>query len=325
MNPVLVSVLMITYKHEAYIHEAIDNILKQETNFEYELVIANDNSPDQTDSIIQQFISNHQSGFRIKYVKNERNVGSRLNYDHGVLEHCSGKYIATCEGDDYWTDTKKLQKEVDFLEKNNEFSMVCTDYNKYHQTTRKFKLNCFKYTKYSSEVRFEDYILDRSTIGTATALYKKEMFEKYITTIPEEIRSTFNSGDTPLWLFIALNSRIAVLPDVTAVYRILNNSACHFDSIHNHYEFIMKGFAVPDYFINNFNVSESLKEKNELKKLTATMKYAFDANDKELFLKNYSAAKNSNQPMKKSVLLLRIGIMNPLTRLLVNKLLNFVK
>lgn len=118
-----VSVCMITYGHEKFIQQAIQGVLMQNCNFELELILANDGSPDNTDEIIQDIIKNNQSGVEIKYLNNKNNLGMSFNFVF-ALENASGKYIALCEGDDYWTDPLKLQKQVDFLE-GNQLAMGC--------------------------------------------------------------------------------------------------------------------------------------------------------------------------------------------------------
>ena len=116
----LVSVSMITYNHEKYIEEAINSVLMQETDFGVELIISNDNSPDQTDTIIQRILKEHPKSHWIKYIKHETNIGMVPNWMDNI-QRCSGKYIAVCEGDDYWTDKEKLIKQVRFLELNPEY------------------------------------------------------------------------------------------------------------------------------------------------------------------------------------------------------------
>ena len=120
MQKPTVSVCMITYGHEKYIREAIEGVLMQECNFEVELILANDCSPDKTDEVIQDILKNHPKAFWIKYVKHDKNIGMMPNFLF-ALNHCKGEFIALCEGDDYWIDTLKLQKQVSFLESNEEF------------------------------------------------------------------------------------------------------------------------------------------------------------------------------------------------------------
>ncbi|MFD2823324.1 glycosyltransferase [Lacinutrix iliipiscaria] len=119
----LVSVCMITYGHEKYILKAINGVLNQITNFPFELIIANDCSPDNTDQIIKNCIKTLPNGYLITYYNHDKNKGMMSNFGF-ALNSCTGKYIALCEGDDYWSDAMKLQKQVDFLENNKDFSLV---------------------------------------------------------------------------------------------------------------------------------------------------------------------------------------------------------
>ncbi len=117
---VLVSVVMITYGHEKYIREAIEGVLMQEGDFDLELVIANDCSPDNTDAIISELLKSHPKADKIRYIKHKKNIGMMPNFIF-ALQQAQGDYIALCDGDDYWTDPYKLQKQVDFLEANPDY------------------------------------------------------------------------------------------------------------------------------------------------------------------------------------------------------------
>lgn len=115
-----ISVIMITYGHENYIRQAIEGVLMQEGDFELELIIANDCSPDNTDYIINDIIQNHPQGKWITYHKHPKNLGMMPNFIF-ALQQAQGEYIALCEGDDYWIDSLKLQKQARFLEKNEKY------------------------------------------------------------------------------------------------------------------------------------------------------------------------------------------------------------
>ncbi len=111
---------MITYNHERFIEEAINGVLMQEGNFDIELVIVNDCSPDKTEEVIFDVLQKHNRASKIKYIKQEKNIGVIPNFTF-ALQQCTGKYIAICEGDDYWTDSQKLQKQFNFLETNSDY------------------------------------------------------------------------------------------------------------------------------------------------------------------------------------------------------------
>ena len=121
---ILVSVCMSTYNHEEYIEEALNSVLEQECDFEYEIILSNDQSSDNTHAVITKYIENHPKGNKVRYYNQPKNLGINNNLIF-TLEQTKGKYIALLEGDDYWTDSKKLQKQFDFLEKNTEYS-ICT-------------------------------------------------------------------------------------------------------------------------------------------------------------------------------------------------------
>ncbi|MDD2789213.1 MAG: glycosyltransferase [Sulfurimonas sp.] len=117
----VVSVCTITYNHEKYIREAIDSFLMQETNFSFEIVIGEDCSSDNTRQIIENYKENYPH--IIKLIVSEKNVGMQANVQN-TMQACQGEYIAFCEGDDYWTDTNKLQIQKVFLESNPE-CVIC--------------------------------------------------------------------------------------------------------------------------------------------------------------------------------------------------------
>jgi glycosyltransferase involved in cell wall biosynthesis len=117
---------MITYSHESFIAEAIHGVLMQECDFDVELIIADDCSPDNTNRIIDSFRSHPNFGW-IKYTKHELNKGVNDNFIWAVGQ-AKGRYIAMCEGDDYWVDPHKLQIQVDFLEANENCGLIYSDY-----------------------------------------------------------------------------------------------------------------------------------------------------------------------------------------------------
>lgn len=113
-----VSVCMISYNHGEFIAQAIESILSQDVNFPIELVIGDDCSSDNTFEICETFA---RKDSRVKLLPRERNLGVMPNFSRTLLA-CSGKYVAVCEGDDYWTDTSKLAKQLHFLESHPEYA-----------------------------------------------------------------------------------------------------------------------------------------------------------------------------------------------------------
>ena len=121
----LVSVHMITYNHEPYIAEAIEGVLMQETDFPIELIIGEDCSTDRTAEIVIEYQKKHPDIIRI--ITSDKNVGAHKN-GWRAEKACRGKYVAYCEGDDFWIHPKKLQMQVDYLEAHPECGLVDSDY-----------------------------------------------------------------------------------------------------------------------------------------------------------------------------------------------------
>lgn len=133
------SVCMIAYKHEAYIRQAIESVLAQDVDFPIEVVIGDDCSPDGTFAICEEFARRDP---RVRLLPQDRNLGVMTNFTR-TLRECAGEYIAVCEGDDYWTDPRKLRKQVQFLDTHPDHagaahqSMIVTD----NVAVRTFKEN----------------------------------------------------------------------------------------------------------------------------------------------------------------------------------------
>lgn len=121
MENELVSVIMLSYHHSAYIRKALDSVLCQKATFSYKIVIGDDASPDHTQEIIQSYVNEFPNYFRA-YLRKE-NLGMNRNFID-LISHCKGKYLAFLECDDYWCNDYKLQRQVEFLEAHPDYSAV---------------------------------------------------------------------------------------------------------------------------------------------------------------------------------------------------------
>jgi len=219
-----VSVVMITYNHEDYIQEAIEGVLIQKTDFNIELIIANDASPDNTDSVVESIKDNYKGNINIRYYNHKQNKGVSDNFIW-ALKQVRGKYIAICEGDDYWTDPLKLQKQVDFLEENEFVGLVSTLRKNFSQ--KKGLLIKEKQLDKNIEIcTFNDLILTECRIATLTVLFRTILINDFIK-FREKVNDNIYSLDYTIWLYISYHSKIAILNKYTAVYRILENSLSH--------------------------------------------------------------------------------------------------
>ncbi len=115
------SVFVVTYNQEKYIRQCLDSILMQEVDFDYEVVIGEDHGTDDTRAICEEYAEKYP---KVRLLPLTENLGIVKNWKR-VLSECTGEFVAMCEGDDYWMDPRKLQKQVSFLESHKEFSICC--------------------------------------------------------------------------------------------------------------------------------------------------------------------------------------------------------
>lgn len=142
------SVLLISYNQEQYIQKAVESILMQQTLFDFEIIVADDFSTDSTANIIVDMLNASDHSYRV--LTYNANVGRRKNYERGFAA-CAGEYIAILEGDDYWTDSNRLQKHVAFLDSNPDCLMSFNRYLGYNNTKNVFAL---QQGDYSSQYEF---------------------------------------------------------------------------------------------------------------------------------------------------------------------------
>ncbi|MCK8141690.1 glycosyltransferase [Flavobacterium sp. I-SCBP12n] len=209
----MLSVIMIVYNHSKYIEEAIQGVLKQETDFDFEFIISNDCSTDNSDSLIRS-IKNQNTRCKITYYDQKVNLGMMPNFMF-ALNAANGKYIALCEGDDYWTDASKLQKQVDFLEQNNDFSICFHNVNlEINNTLKEDNLK----KRIPSVFGIEELAL-KNVIHTPSVVYRNRLFPEF----PDYFKNA-PIGDYFLHLLNAQYGKIKYIDEVMAVYRIHGTS-----------------------------------------------------------------------------------------------------
>ncbi|WP_394752350.1 glycosyltransferase family 2 protein [Crenothrix sp.] len=215
----VVSVSMITYNHKNYIEEAINGVLMQETDFEVELVISNDNSPDQTDAIIQRILKEHPKSHWIKYIKHEKNIGMMPNLIDN-LQRCTGEYIAICEGDDYWTDPLKLQFQIDEMKKNPNCDLCFHPAEIISGLLKTANITAFHSTENKIFTASEIITGDGGFCPSPSLLIKKTI----ISPIPDFLNNA-PVGDYFLQILGAINGGALYLSKVMSAYRININES----------------------------------------------------------------------------------------------------
>lgn len=150
----LVTIRCLVYNHEPYLRQCLEGFVMQKTNFPFEVVVHDDASTDGSVAIIREYAEKYPSIIKPiyetenQYSKHDGSIRRIMN------EHMRGKYVAMCEGDDYWTNPLKLQMQVDFLEKNREYVFCCTRYHIYEQKSGKY-LKEYAYPYYSENQNLE--------------------------------------------------------------------------------------------------------------------------------------------------------------------------
>lgn len=282
-NPI-VSVLVLTYNQVNFIQQCIESLLNQKTDFNFEIVIGEDDSTDGTREICKKLLSQYPGKIRlllhweINKIKNSLgNPTGKFNLMYSI-QKCSGKYIAFCEGDDYWTDEFKLQKQVDFLESNAEYVAVFTDFDKLYDQTGKmindFNSNSRKIIKTSDISMNHLFSRDIKYMRTLTSIFRASVLKEF------KFYFLHAAGDSQ-WILHALQSgKIKYFNYSTGVYRVLNESASHSKS------FTKKQLFLENYvsFLNVANSRYSLhrRERRYVKKMNLMAKLRNEAHLKKL-------------------------------------------
>lgn len=273
---IVVSIICCTYNHENYIRECLDGFIAQETTFEIEILVHDDASTDHTAEIIREYETRYPEVIKPVYQQvNQYSKGVDIFFDI-LLPLAKGKYVAICEGDDYWIDSLKLQKQVDFLESHPEYGMIFGKVRKYIQAKKQFG------SVFGSSVESIESLLWNNTIPTPTTLCRKELLLSYVLDIGKQ---PWLLGDYPLWIFIALHSKIAFMNGILSVYRVLEESACHSKDYSKMEAFIRSIYDMKMFFVDRYALGDT--ETVEDRMNNALMAYAMTFNRRNMACQYY--------------------------------------
>jgi glycosyltransferase involved in cell wall biosynthesis len=249
INYPLISVVMIAYNQEKYIAQAIEGVLNQEYGGEIELILANDHSTDTTDHIVQNIIKNHINGDWIKYTNHSINKGMFKNIIW-ALKEVKGKYVALCEGDDYWTDPLKLQKQSNFLLNHEEYSMC------FHSAKTDNFSNDYK--KVFQPIDNRDYSIDEIynswIIPTASIVFKSENVISIVSNFKEP--KVFN-WDIILILTCFNFGKVRGISDQMSVYQFQDNGLSIFRMKKDKLQYLNNNLGHHDYIRKKFTKIDS--------------------------------------------------------------------
>ena len=215
MEEMIVSICCQTFNHVHYIEKCLDGFLMQKVNFRFEILLRDDASTDGTAEICQTYANKYPDIIRLQaYEENQFSKGVIPFQDN--VKRAEGKYIAICEGDDYWTDPCKLQKQVDFLEANEEYVFCYHRFKTLNQNTGEFKedengqyfvSNVSKGIEFNYEIFYKGW-----HIGTQTLMFKSDLIKFFSKNNPF-FRDVFMIAD------LLQNGKGYCLSDFMAVYR----------------------------------------------------------------------------------------------------------
>lgn len=263
--------LCYTFNQYNYINDTLKGFIAQKTSFPYICVIIDDCSTDGTANKLHSFfLSECETTNALKY---EDSTTLTFLVPHRLNRHCyfalyflkknlyqdrakkveyvipwrfSCEYEAFCEGDDYWTDPYKLEKQVAFLNQNREYGMCYTLCQRLIQESGVLENN--PWGGYSTS--FADF-LEANTVPTLTYVCRTDLVLQYYKEI-NPLQYNWKIGDYPRWLYLSYISRIKCIEEVTGVYRILKNSASHFSKKEQYISMIQSSISISVFFIKYF-------------------------------------------------------------------------
>jgi glycosyltransferase involved in cell wall biosynthesis len=226
MNKLDVSVIMPAYNQAKYLEQAIVSILDQQFSGTLELIVADDKSSDNTEDVVRKIKDTHPKGYQITYFRNELNLGMARNY-HKALSLTQGKYVAFCEGDDYWADSGKIQKQFDFLESNPDYNTCVGRYKILFEKSGSFA-DSRELFNISKPLSLKNYLA--FNFGHTTTFFIRNNFK-----LPAWVDNWVFSVDQCLVIYGTGDGKIKYFKDFLSVYRMheKNQTSNSVEEIHS--------------------------------------------------------------------------------------------
>jgi glycosyltransferase involved in cell wall biosynthesis len=214
MDNILVSINCVTYNHENYISDAIDSFLKQKTKFKYEILIHDDASTDRTVEIIKEYQNKYPDIIKpIFQTENQYIKGVKVYLIN--VDRAKGKYIANCDGDDFWTDPYKLQKQVDYMEKHPECSICVHASNIVNTSNEEISFN--RPSKVDKVFSVGEVIEGGGNLfGTSSMFYRTDLAKNK----PDFYDIVPDISDYPVVINLSLLGTVYYMEKVMSSYRV---------------------------------------------------------------------------------------------------------
>ncbi len=255
---ILVAIKVIVYNHEPYLRDCLEGFVMQQTNFPFVAIVHDDASTDNSAAIIREYEEKYPDIIKPiyetenQYSKQDGSLGRIMN---AAIEATGAKYIAMCEGDDYWTDPLKLQKQVDFMEANPEYGLCYTDYNRLADATHILTESMFEKQKAYRCTSYEEFLLKPGYLAPMTWLYRHDLVNIL------SKANIYTDGTYAYMLEFLYNSKVAYIPQVTAVYRSHAGSASSPIGDKALFRYTIGVFRTQIHYTQKYSCSEELKHK----------------------------------------------------------------
>ena len=248
-NDILVSISCLVYNQVKFVRQTLDGFVSQKTNFRFEVLVNDDCSTDGTTDIIREYEKNYPDIIKPIYHKeNQYSKGIPVSYSNN-FNRVKGKYIALCEGDDYWIDDNKLQLQVDFLESNPEYSLTYTDYKTLFQTDGTFRdNNCER----------DNFLHPTFRIHLIHTLYLAPCSWLFRTKDLPDLTTRYVDTTYRMMLYFLATKKIKYIDRVTCVYRVLGESASHTPTLKKKYNFLRGLIKAQDECMVLYNAKPEL-------------------------------------------------------------------
>lgn len=227
-NKPLVAIHCLVYNHEPYLRDCLEGFVMQQTNFPFVAIVHDDASTDGSAAIIREYEEKYPDIIKPIYeTENQWRKGTLTKVMNIAIDATGAKYVAMCEGDDYWTDPLKLQKQVDVLEADDSLMLCCTNCSVVDNHSVEIQAVRGGVVKNDAQGRYNlrDFFRDNHQYPTLSVVYRRthteEIHEKYACT-----RNAF-LGDWTLWICLLIYGDAYFLNEVTCAYRINPTSVTH--------------------------------------------------------------------------------------------------
>lgn len=252
----LVSICCFTFNQELYIKQTIESLLMQRTSFPFEIIIHDDASTDNNRQIIKEYAKEYPDIIKPIFQNENKYSKYGINYQFANVSRTAlGKYIAYCDGDDYWIDPLKLQKQVDFLEANSDYGLVHTKAAVFDETKMIFE-GTHGYDIFS----FEDLLFENS-IASLTVCLRTNLLIEYLNEVMPDEYVKWTAEDFPAWLWFIQHSKIKFMEDVTSVYRKRLGSISHIKDDFKRLYFSEGIYNIVNYYLSNCDIKEKIEKK----------------------------------------------------------------